>query len=140
VYALPSRMRVRCLVAAAVVTVVCAAGPALAGCGSVSPGAPPVTLRASDTGRTVHVAEGTRVDATLAPPEGYAPWRVPASSDPATVRPEGGGAGQQTKASFTALRPGQSTLRSDTHIACPPGRICPALAQAWTVVVVVDRR
>ena len=139
-YALPSRMRVRCLVAAAVLAVVCAAGPALAGCGSVSPGAPPLTLGASDTGRTVHVAEGARVDATLAAPEGYAPWRVPTSSDPSVLRPEGGGEGRQTKASFTALRPGQSTLRSDSHIACPAGRICPALAQAWTVVVVVDRR
>ncbi|MDR0360178.1 MAG: hypothetical protein LBJ87_12060 [bacterium] len=131
---------------AAVVAVACAAGPVLAGCGSVSPGAPPVTLTASDTGRTVHAVEGARVDVTLRPPQGYAAWRAPTSSDPAVLRSAGGGGGsagrrgEETKASFTALRPGRSTLHSDTHVACPPGRICPALAQAWTVVVTVDRR
>lgn len=145
-YALSSRMRVRCLVTAAVVAVACAAGPVLAGCGSASPEVPPVTLTASDTGRTVHAAEGAQVDVTLRPPQGYAPWRPPASSDPAVLRSDGGSAGsagqpgEETKASFTALRPGRSTLQSDTHVACPPGRICPALAQAWTVVVTVDRR
>lgn len=133
-------MLVRCLVTAAVLVLACAAGPVLAGCGAVSPALPPVTLTASDTGRTVHAAEGARVDVTLRPPEDYAPWQAPASSDPAVLRPDGGSAGQETKASFTALRPGRSTLRSDTHLACPPGRMCPALAQAWTVVVAVDRR
>lgn len=139
-YALPSRMRVRCL-AAAVVALTCAAGPVLTGCGSGSSGAPPpVTLRASDTGRTAHVGEGARVDVTLTEPEGYTPYRLPTSGDPSVLRPDGGAAGPQTKASFTALRAGRSTLQSDTHVACPPGRICPALAQAWTVAVVVDRR
>jgi hypothetical protein len=92
----------------------------------------------------VHVANGGPVDVTLRVRPGFEAWRVPSSGDPSVLRPDGGtqgGAEQSTRALFTALRPGTSTLQSDARLACPPQRICPALAQAWTVVViVVDRR
>jgi hypothetical protein len=130
------RLRARRLAAGVAATLGLGLGCALAGsAGCASRGAPPLTLRASDSGRTVHVANGGRVDVTLRARPGFEAWRVPSSGEPSVVRPDAG-----TQASFTALRPGTSTLQSDARLACPPQRICPALAQAWTVVVIVDRR
>jgi hypothetical protein len=84
----------------------------------------------------VRLRVGQRLTAAPADPAfGWSPARVVGPS----VLVRSGPARSGAPVSFRAVRTGRTTLVSDGTARCTGHQVCPALAVAWTITVVVSR-
>lgn len=118
------------------------------GCGAAAaPAAPPPSssppgqLAVADSGGTVHLDVGDRIEVALARQAGFSDWSHPTSTNPAVMAPtvdtHAAGVVGMTLAAFRATAAGTADLQSAAGAVCSPGTACPAIARAWQVHVVV---
>jgi hypothetical protein len=110
----------------------------------VGSGTPAImALADADSGRSVRLAVGTRLEVSQHAAPGSPDWSHPASSNPGvlmpTVDPRAAAVRGATLASFLALAPGHAELLSYSGFDCSPPRMCPVrqpeTPPAWRVSV-----
>jgi len=110
-----------------------------------SPTVPPViSITEADQGRTLQIVTGQEIDVVLHGQPGPLVWHSLRSSDPSVLAPEVNSAATAMQGvllgAFRALKPGHAQITAVSGPICPPGAMCPMVAERLFVVDVIVTR